>query len=468
LKQRPASLKMTQYKLRLGTKFMTSKLKYLTILFTVLFHGRAIAERVRDFDSIIGAEAASLGGAYTALSEDASGVFYNPGGLAFSKTQGISLSSTSLDSNKTIFKNALGNSDLTIDSGGLESNFIGSTFSLSEMGFSNWYAAFGIFSNGSSVTNKELRGENNQIQNIILDKTYVAIKSEFKNTSYSLALSKLVMSQLGVGITLGLNSDIDSRQQFFNICYSDAIAIDVAKNLSSCLMANAVQKDEHHHAFLILGSRLQLSPVTSIGMTLRGGSTLLHRFKSSKYRSKVILNPDGSYATESILEGEEKPKYQVLDTQDNINYGKENIPLSGRLGMASSQMDSRLLVSADVSYFHKLARSKSAFEKNSTLNYAVGLRYQIDPKARISSGVFTNYDFRNKPKDINGPLEKIDYLGGSISMSYLFGTTRGYFTAISQFGKGHGIPIELGDVQPVVEIKSIKRVLLLGIESGLN
>jgi hypothetical protein len=378
------------------------------------------------------------------------------------------LTSTSLDSNKTVFKNALGNSDLTLEFGGLESNFIGSTFSLSQMGFSNWYAAFGIFSNGSSVTNQELRGENNQVQNVRLDKTYVAIKSEFKNTSYSLALSKLVMSHLGVGATLGFNSDIDSKQQFFNICYKDTSAVNVSNNLSSCLMANAVQKDEHHHAFLILGTRLQLSPETSAGLTLRGGSTLVRKLKSSKYRSRVVLNPDGSYATEGILEGEEKPKYQVFDIQENIDYGKENIPLSGRLGMASSQLDSRLLVSADMSYLHKLARSKSAFKKNSTFNYAVGLRYQIDPRARISSGVFTNYDFRSKPKDTNGPLEKIDYLGGSISVSYLFGTTRGYFTAISQFGKGHSIPIELGSVQPVVEIESIKRVLLLGIESGLN
>jgi hypothetical protein len=55
-----------------------------------------------------------------------------------------------------------------------------------------------------------------------------------------------------------------------------------------------------------------------------------------------------------------------------------------------------------------------------------------------------------------------------MSVSYLFGATLGYITAIHQYGKGYAVPIQLGEVQPVVNTKGIKRVLMLGIESRLN
>ncbi len=447
---------------------MISKLVKRTFIVTLAFHKMALAERVRDFDSIIGADAASLGGAYTAISEDASGVFYNPGGIAFSKTQGVSLTSSSLDRNELFYENALGNRDLIIKSGGFDSNFLGSTFSLSPFGFSNWYGAFGIFSIGSSVTNQELKGENNQVQSIFLDKTYVAIKDEIKNTSYSLALSYLFTSQLGAGITLGMNSDTDSKQQFFNFCFKDANAQGKLKDLKSCIAANGIEKDQHDHAFIIMGVRWELDPKTSIGLSIRGGRTLTRKFMKSSFGNQTLLNSDGTYASAEDLESADQAKYKITESKENIDYGKENIPLNGRLGLASTFFDSRFLMTSDVMYFHKIAATKSTSAKKSTFNYALGIRYHMNPKSSISSGVFTNNDFREKPKDINTSREKTDYTGGTMSVSYLFGATLGYITAIHQYGKGYAVPIQLGEVQPVVNTKGIKRVLMLGIESRLN
>ena len=216
------------------------------------------------------------------------------------------------------------------------------------------------------------------------------------------------------------------------------------------------------------GGRFQLNPESSIGLSIRGGKTLARRYKNSKFLSKTILKPDGTYASAEDLENTDQAKFQTEELTENMDNRKENTPLNGRLGVASTFFDARFLMTGDVMYIHKIARSKSSFEKNSTFNYALGLRYHLNPKSSFSSGVFTNYDFRKKPYDINGPLEKIDYIGGTLSASYLFGSTLGYITAIHQYGKGYAIPIELGDVQPVVRVKSIKRVLMLGIESKLN
>ena len=112
----------------------------------------AFGSRFRDFDAAVGAEAASLGGAYSAISEDASGIYYNPAGIAFSKKQGVSPTASSLENNKTVYENGLGDQNLRTTSGGFHSNFIGSTFHLSPYGFSNWYGAIGTYSNGSEIS----------------------------------------------------------------------------------------------------------------------------------------------------------------------------------------------------------------------------------------------------------------------------------------------------------------------------
>ena len=82
--------------------------------------GTATADQFHYNNVILGERAVGLGGAYTAVADDASGVYYNPGGLAFALSNDISGSANAFYSKKTVYKNIkeLGGKDFTETAGG--------------------------------------------------------------------------------------------------------------------------------------------------------------------------------------------------------------------------------------------------------------------------------------------------------------------------------------------------------------
>src|SRR5215475_8008571 len=70
-----------------------------TLMRTALFLVIAIPAIAHADDSnfrpyLIGARAAGMGGAFTALADDGSGPYYNPGGIAFAKRSSLSLAAS--------------------------------------------------------------------------------------------------------------------------------------------------------------------------------------------------------------------------------------------------------------------------------------------------------------------------------------------------------------------------------------
>ena len=71
------------------------KKHFFSIIFISLFlfiNNSLYAELFNQRNYLVGERAAMMGGAYTALSEDLSGAFYNPAGIAFTEGALISLS----------------------------------------------------------------------------------------------------------------------------------------------------------------------------------------------------------------------------------------------------------------------------------------------------------------------------------------------------------------------------------------
>src|ERR1700744_18403 len=57
---------------------------------------------------VVGSRAAGMGGAFTAIADDGSGAFYNPGGIAFAARTQLSLSGSVYGLATGSFKDALG------------------------------------------------------------------------------------------------------------------------------------------------------------------------------------------------------------------------------------------------------------------------------------------------------------------------------------------------------------------------
>jgi len=71
---------------------MKYKLLKILIILCIVIHFEIFGDWNHYHDFLIGERAAAMGGAYTAISNDPTGLFYNPGGIVFSNDKEISLS----------------------------------------------------------------------------------------------------------------------------------------------------------------------------------------------------------------------------------------------------------------------------------------------------------------------------------------------------------------------------------------
>jgi long-subunit fatty acid transport protein len=79
-----------------GTNFL--------LLVALFVTGYAIADDFHYNNVLIGNRAAGLAGAYTAISDDATGLFYNPAGIVFSDTLQLSASANAVHTSTGIEK----------------------------------------------------------------------------------------------------------------------------------------------------------------------------------------------------------------------------------------------------------------------------------------------------------------------------------------------------------------------------
>lgn len=74
---------------------------------------------------IVGERPAGLGGAYTAVSNDTAGLFYNPAGIVYTEGQNLSVSVNSFYASSKVYENAIGNNAWERTSSSIVPNFFG-------------------------------------------------------------------------------------------------------------------------------------------------------------------------------------------------------------------------------------------------------------------------------------------------------------------------------------------------------
>lgn len=98
----------------------------ISLLGLLLCCGVAQADPYHYINTPVGDRASGLGGAYTAVSDDAAGLYYNPAGLVYGEGSNISSSINSYNQTFVTYENVLGGRyDWTRDSGTLLPNFLG-------------------------------------------------------------------------------------------------------------------------------------------------------------------------------------------------------------------------------------------------------------------------------------------------------------------------------------------------------
>ena len=95
------------------------------IIFAALALVRPARVQAAFMDPYWSARVAALGGAFTAIADDASGVYYNPAGVAFALSNELQGSANAFPTKTTIYKDTIGDEPFTETSGGNFSPFFG-------------------------------------------------------------------------------------------------------------------------------------------------------------------------------------------------------------------------------------------------------------------------------------------------------------------------------------------------------
>ncbi|MGA1868216.1 MAG: OmpP1/FadL family transporter [bacterium] len=373
----------------------------ILILCVLLTPRMAHADDMHYNNMLIGERATGLGGAYMAISDDPSGLYYNPAGIVYSAGSKLSASMNAYYKEKKQYEKVLGNYDWERESSTLLPNFFGVTqpFSNGTVGFS--YA----------VTDAMIENQDQTFHNVITpvtvngklmtdDKCTINFNNEDHTYNFGPSYAKKVSDSFAVGTTLYLHyrKNQSILNQLSNLWNSEGSGyyIDQWDNLYT-------EKEE-------LGIRpifgFMLSPPKgkfSLGLTL--SRTIIFNSDRESQNTLEILTED---ASDDII----RPDPMVVTSDKKREY-----PYIITLGTAFFPSNS-LLVSGDITYYTG-TDDEIAGKRRSFVNGAIGTEYYFNKTLALRMGFFSNLANTYKiESDKSNQPEHVNIYGGGFSLSH--------------------------------------------------
>ncbi|NCN09565.1 MAG: transporter, Ompp1/FadL/TodX family protein [Leptospira sp.] len=367
---------------------------YLAIVFS-FFQLRA-SEPYNNITGFYGERSPGLAGAFTALSDDPSGAYYNPAGLAFSYRDGFSISASNFKNSERKYIN--------IDTPGqvyqqsqqsFDPNFVGILKSVD-----NWKFGFSIV-NAYTLNYDRTDQVNLPLISPTINQTRNTIKENSTQMLIGPSGSYLITNKLSFGFTLYYLQDVKNSsksqfQQFSN---------------SSYVMRSIIDNRMTTGLLPILGFQYQATEKLSLGLSMRrilvtGGNRLYNEVYTDSLRASGANAVDFIEGTNNQFNSVESG---VITNKPKLN---SSIPETSevRLGAAIFP-NSKFLASFDMIYTTGFKSFKNQDEiqvfgnrtnyivndkenreltRVSTLNFATGVEYYLVDTFAISGGIFTN------------------------------------------------------------------------------
>jgi long-subunit fatty acid transport protein len=354
---------------------------------------------------LVGDRAGAMAGAYTALSDDPAGMYYNPAGIVHAGENSLSLSVNGYTSTSKEYKGAIGGKDWSRKSSGIVPNFFGMlhTWGKIKMGLS--YAIPDQITENQYDT---LLDVPTGTPGLSLTKIMINHKTEDKTYNFGPSFAVEVAPRLSVGVTL-----------YVHYRYMDYISNQMVwLSNGQTNWFNQYMNMEEWGLRPILGliwrqpSKFSVGFAVSRVFALRSESRLQMTQKDVNDKT-TIFNPPNSG-----------------DTRD--------YPYKISLG-AAYYLNPDLLITADITYYtptdYTLFGSKRSFE--AVINGALGSEYRMTKDLALRAGLYSNQSSTPEIKGIEGENgEKVDVYGGSLALCYVTGKTSISLGGSYSFGDG--------------------------------
>jgi long-chain fatty acid transport protein len=347
------------------------------------------ADQFHYHNLVVGERAMGLGGAFSAISDDASGVVYNPAGLGFALSSDISGSANAIYSKKTVYKKTIADDDFTEESSGTLSPFFGGLQKL-DTTMQGLAVAFAMYSLDS-----ELKDQDDIIENIgTLQRFHRTSNIRSNSTGYGVAAAKRLSGNFSLGVALSWIVIDELVQEYQDVQYTTGGFL--AQNIRTHLTASGLDS--------ALGAQYAVGTL-SFGLTMR-----LRNLVSEHYEV-------GGDVSTNIASGNTPGETVRANTDDKIKEPLKELPTEVRAGVAWFP-SAVFLWSFDV--IHNTAAEGDNFKREAVTNFATGTEYYITPSIPVRAGIFTNYDTRPEVESekVNQP-DHIDYMGYSLFFGWV-------------------------------------------------
>ena len=432
------------------------------VFFSFLLSSNSRADQLHYNNVLVGERAQGLGGAYTAVADDASGVVYNPAGLAFAQSNDNSGSANAFYEKKTTYKEAFLGKDFTEKSGGTFAPFFGATQKLDKFvtGLSAGFAFYAV--------DTDIKDQDDLIENVSqpftqpgtdvigeqrIDRYHRTANSRASTSALEIAAAYRVAGNFALGLSIGIQN-IDELDQVFQdrrdvyTLTNSVTNFYFSQNVRQRLRANGLTSG--------IGAQISVTPKLSIGAVVKGGQYVWQHleFQSEKRTQSVTTKKDpttGVITSEAVTCMTAGTSYCAeVSTVDKKPLG--TMPINARVGLAyfASQ---RLLMTADANYYSKSSNSNSQYLREQTYNLAAGAEYYLTPSIPVRAGLFTNNSAAPKmnPSDYpNGQPDHVDYKGASLFFAFVQPNSQVALGGFYQMGSGEARKTGLADIQTVV------------------
>jgi hypothetical protein len=430
-----------------GNMFRCSQvIKLAVAVGSLLLAGNAAADQFHYNNFIMGDRAVGLGGAYSAVSDDASGVVYNPAGLAFALSNDISGSANAFYSREITYKETLGDEDFVEHSNGSLPAFFGVLQKLDH------HVPGLVMAFGSYTTDSDLKDQDTLIEDITVGSSNVRRFHRTSNIRASTQYSSLAAGYrltsniaIGFGLTYFAVDELTQEYQDGKQTVSNIENIEwqiLTQNIRQRLTVFGI---EPH-----LGIQVALGGKFSLGASYKQGIIASENMEIAVETRKQYLANDEAIA--SIESGSSAG----AAVTENVSNELVEAPLGSWPGQfrfgAAWFASTRFLWTADVVYYTEAKGgddiaafgNKQLFERESIMNYSTGVEYYVLPSFPLRFGLFTNNDARPViDHDKTAQADHIDYMGETLFIAWVQPNSQIAVGAILQQGSGEAQ--KLGD-----------------------
>lgn len=387
----------------------------LSVLTGLVISGQSFADEHHYKDILIGDRAAGLGGAYTAVSDDASGLYYNPAGIVYATSSKISGSVNAYNYKTTEYSN-INSSDhkWTRTSSGMVANYFGATQPIgdkSTIGFSIAIPNYDLEDQSDDFRNFTPSTKAQSLGMTKIDSQQIDFNNQDSTTLAGVSFATAIDKDWSVGVTL---YGYMRKKELTNWQHVKASGVSGGNNvLLDGTYYQKIQTDEFG-----LQPRLGImwAPADKISVGLMMQTTFILS-QSPQMREQSTYNlctesaaGSGNFSNCATYDNQLDPLDLSKASSSALQKTKNNeLPIETNLGIAYFATDA-LMYTADFSF----ANQNDIYE--ATWNLAGGMEYFLNPTWALRGGLYTNN--ANTKSDVSTyKKDHVNLYGGSFSLS---------------------------------------------------